>query len=278
IATLEQRMDNLLSRVSLNESRLDGVDAAIAWLQKQNSELAQVMSDLDAGLASAEDIVASMKAENAVFQTELDSFGDYFYELEGEIALNEEMIDVLNLSLVESVRVIEERLNENDFMLSELYFIAEDVQNQLALKQNVISGSCFENERLVSIEENGSLICETIDENPVNGLRVAQVSKIIEIDTSTWRSVYEGYSHKFECHNRVGGYFEVPSSLRIKTFPSSTIYNITNPKISFSGDKMAVNVVYEDHLRFRRTTSHFVKLSLSCLVLEGEQGVLIRTD
>ena len=30
IATLEQRMDNLLARVVLNESRLDGINAGIA--------------------------------------------------------------------------------------------------------------------------------------------------------------------------------------------------------------------------------------------------------
>ena len=38
--------------------RLDGIDDAIAWLQKQNAELVQLMSDLGSGLSSVEEVVA----------------------------------------------------------------------------------------------------------------------------------------------------------------------------------------------------------------------------
>ena len=41
IATLEQRMDNLLARVVLNESRLDAINAGIAVLQAETAELEQ---------------------------------------------------------------------------------------------------------------------------------------------------------------------------------------------------------------------------------------------
>ncbi|MDC1329318.1 hypothetical protein N8291_08375 [Pseudomonadales bacterium] len=83
IATLEQRMDNLLSRVSLNESRIDGVGAAIVLLQEESTELEQQMRDLEAGLTSAEDLIAQLEAANDSLQAELDEYGD----LSGELAL-----------------------------------------------------------------------------------------------------------------------------------------------------------------------------------------------
>jgi len=278
IATMEQRMESLLSRVAANELRIDGVDDAVAWLQNQNSELIQTMSDLDSGLTTIQESVAALEADSSNLRAELESYGDYLNELESKIANNQEMIDLLNLSLVEGLNVIEERLAENELMMLELSALAEDIQGQLALKQNLISGTCFEDERLVSIEEDGSLICVKEGENPLGELRVVEVSKIIEIDTSTWRYVYEGYSHKLACHNRVGGQFEVPSSLKIKSYPASGTYNYTNPQISFSGDSMNVNVVYEDYLFRKKPKSYFVKLTVFCLSLEGQQGELIRTD
>ena len=275
IATLDQRMNNLLSRVSLNESRLDGVNDAIAWLQKHNAELVQLMSELDSGLSSVEEVVAAIEAESAIFQAELDSYGEALDELESEIALNQEVIDVLNLSLVEGLRVIQERLDDNEVMLSELFFIADEFQEQLALKQNMISGTCAENERLTSIEEDGALICETAEASPLTGLRVAQVTKIVEIDTSTWNTQpNRWYDHSLSCQNRVGGQFEVPSSLEVPKFNF-----IKNPKITFSGDAMNVKVYYRDYdARYRKYRTYYVKLTVSCLVLDGEQGVLIRTD
>ena len=275
ILTLDERMDNLLSRVSLYESRLAGVDDAIAWLQKHNAELALLMSDLDSGLSSVEQVVAAIEAESAIFQAELNSYGESLDELESEIALNQEMIDLLNLSLVEGLRVIQERLDENEMMLSELFFIADEIQEQLALKQNMISGTCAENEKLISIEEDGSLICETVEASPLDGLRVAQVSKIVEIDTRDWRGQpNQWYEHSLICQNRVGGQFEVPSSLNL---PEFSYFN--NPKITFSGDEMRVKVYYRDYdAQYNKFRTYYVKLTLLCLALDGEQGVTIRTD
>ena len=213
-----------------------------------------------------------MEAESTIFQAELNSYGESLDELESEIALNQEMIEVLSLSLVEGLKVIQERLNENELMLSELFFIADEIQEQLALKQNLISGTCAENERLISVEDDGSLICETVDDNPLAGLRVVQVSKIVEIDM---RERQYRYIHSLGCQNRVGGQFEVPSSLKL--IP----YNfITNPKISFGSDEMRVDVSYEKSSVYyeNRLDFYYVKLTVSCLVLDGEQGVLVRTD
>ena len=283
IRSLEERVDSLLTRIVANESRLDGIDASIALIEQENTDLQQQLSDLVAGLTTVEDTIAQLEAEVAALQSELQTHDDQFGEIESEIARLDELIALFTLAQAEGFSVIEARLAENEEILFELSLMIEDAQNQLALKQNLISGSCAEDEKLVTIEADGSLVCDTMSSGPLEGLTVTKRTKVVEIKPHEFRFGRKRYTHILGCQNVVGGYIEVPSSLIIRE-----LYR-PNPKTSFLshiiyGNIMEVDITYEDPAYVdsatsgRSTSSWFVTLNVFCLFLDGEQGTAVRPE
>jgi len=158
IATLEQRMDNLLSRVSLNESRIDGVGAAIVLLQEESTELEQQMRDLEAGLTSAEDLIAQLEAANDSLQAELDEYGDLSGELALKIEANALKADTLTAHIDNGLAGLEFLIGQNSEVIAKLQRILESIETQLSLKQNILNSTCQEGYEVAGFEA-GSLTC-----------------------------------------------------------------------------------------------------------------------
>jgi hypothetical protein len=182
IATLEQRMDNLLARVVLNESRLDGINAGIALLQAETAELERWLTDVEAGLTSVQDLVSNLEAEQAELQAELDEFGDLTGELSLEIEANSMLISSLEASTADDISGLLTLIMQNQETINHLTSAQRSLEEQVALKQNLLNGTCAEGLVFKGFED-GTLVCEQ-QANADLPIEILRIEKSREVATS----------------------------------------------------------------------------------------------
>ena len=159
IATLEQRMDNLLARVVLNESRLDGIDAGIVLLQEERDELYLLLSELESGITTVEAIIIDLETENTNLQSELDEYGDTTGQLALEIEANAMSISTLTAFIDDGLSGLELLIFQNQSAINELREVQDSLVGQLEMKQNLLNGTCPEGLTFVGFED-GALVCD----------------------------------------------------------------------------------------------------------------------
>jgi hypothetical protein len=189
IATLEQRMDNLLARVVLNESRLDGINAGIALLQAETAELERWLTDVEAGLTSVQDLVSNLEAEQAELQAELDEFGDLTGELSLEIEANSMLISSLEASTADDISGLLTLIMQNQETINHLTSAQRSLEEQVALKQNLLNGTCAEGLVFKGFED-GTLVCEQ-QANADLPIEILRIEKSREVATSGKTAQYE---------------------------------------------------------------------------------------
>lgn len=184
VATLEQRMSNLLARITLNETMIEGLDGAIILLQEENEVITAWMTDLETQVTTIEQIIAELQAENLLLQSELDELGDATGELALIIEANSMRIDTLSAYTHDGISGLELLLGQNTGAIFEIRSVLSSLEEQLALKQNVLNGKCEDGFEFSSFED-GLLVCNEVVENkgPVEIFQVTVTKQLAHDDT-----------------------------------------------------------------------------------------------
>jgi uncharacterized coiled-coil protein SlyX len=177
VSELQDQMDLLAGRVTNLEDRVTANENAIANLEVDNAGL-QVLIDANAAdVLSLETRITELYNHNAELQTQINEWGDPDNGLQAQIDANDSDIITLAQTIDTLEGNLQEAIDHNTSLISALQQQIVDINESLAMKQMIISGTCPEGENLHEIQEDGSVVCATAgggSGSSVTQLRVRQ--------------------------------------------------------------------------------------------------------
>ncbi|MCB1937059.1 MAG: hypothetical protein KDF59_14090 [Nitrosomonas sp.] len=167
VSSLQEQIDLLVARVDTMEDRVIANEDAISTLQTQNNTLntliGQGLSDI--GAIQAE--ILTLQQANQDLLTMIAAGQGDIAALEAEVAGNKALIASLSNSilLVEGGMIsletsLQSQIDNNTMLINALQNEVNNINDLLALKQNLVNGSCPNNYAIQQILSDGSVICE----------------------------------------------------------------------------------------------------------------------
>jgi len=175
-AELQEFKDDVYSRFSTLESRVSAIDGKIADLVARDASIMTQIQSLVASVESNTDLLNNLLATINDLTTRIDDLELETATLKQDtqnnlsaIQSNEETIAQLNSELdaaydslsaqVEGVAsLLAQKVDTSEF-ISALFQLKYDLEQELALKQNIINASCGEGEAISNISPDGSFSC-----------------------------------------------------------------------------------------------------------------------
>ena len=167
ISSLQDQIEILVGHVDTIEQRVTANEAAIASLQNQNAILNALTQQNLSDIASIEGEILLLQQTNADLQTMIATNSDDITTLQGEVAANDAMIATLQSSillvsndLISLETSLQSQIEHNETLIVAIQDELDIINSELALKQNIINGTCPDGSAMQQILLDGSVICE----------------------------------------------------------------------------------------------------------------------
>ena len=165
ISTIQDQIALLVGQVGSMEERLTASEGAIQDLISQNAEISAL---INGNITSVDQIAAkidSLNAETATLESMLQSVGTD-PDLENQVKINTELINTLssalagvNSGIINLEGNLQSQIDNNSTLISALQSDIDQINLDLAQKQNIISGNCLDGSAVQQILENGDVVC-----------------------------------------------------------------------------------------------------------------------
>lgn len=235
ISSLQDQMESLIGRVESIEDGLTAYSNAITELQNQNTVLSEQILLNGGEINALQETVATIENELLLLKQELENLNDTDETLLNLINEKESMITALNQSISNLSTSLQSQIDNNLNLIEMMQLQIEELETQISLKQNIITGSCAEGESLLSIEEDGSVVCDSGD------YPITSVADYLEIKKITQSSPFmRGKSRLYQdiaCPNGYtafsGGVISHPPETYVASSNGPTVGTFTQPLITY---------------------------------------------
>lgn len=196
ITSLQDQMDLLVARVDTVEERVGANEDAIATLQNQNTALDALVQQNLTDVASIEAEIEALSQANVALQAQIDAYSGDIAALQGRLADNEAMISTLQQAimmaqtdLISVESSLQQQIEKNLNLITVLQDEIDIINANLALKQNLVNGTCPNGEAMVEILDDGSVVCDAIGGVTAGQLLSVQALRSVSVPSNATRTL-----------------------------------------------------------------------------------------
>ena len=197
VTSLQDQLNELVGRVNSIEEVVIASEAAIVNLQAQDTILQTLIDQNITDIASINQMISDQQIVNDNLQAQIDSNSGDNTALQAELDANKAFITTLQSAILEvengSIALgasLQEQIDDNAVKIA---LLEQDVQQINALKafnDNLANGTCPNGTAVISVQDNGSYVCGTVDGNNNVNLSINTVyhtSYVRYYSTAQWR-------------------------------------------------------------------------------------------
>lgn len=191
ITSLQNQIDLLVARVDTVEERVGANEDAIATLQSQNAALDALVQQNLTDAASVEAEIGMLQNANAELQAQIDAYSGDITTLQGQLADNKAMIATLQQAilmvqtdLVSLESSLQKQIEKNLNLINMLQDEIDIINANLALKQNLVNGTCPNGETMVEILADGSVVCDAVGGATTGQLHSVQTFRSVSVPSN----------------------------------------------------------------------------------------------
>lgn len=175
-------MDEVVGRVSSLEERITANESAINGLQAQNTDLqAQIGALMSAVGTNSTKIVDALNQITAL-RVQISSMDvaltSSIADLQAQIRVLQDFVSVN----VPGLLTLHEQIVNNTSLINALNEQITQIETELAMKQNVLNGSCPDGSVLKNFDGAGTIEC--VQPNATAGFRITTIQKLVTISPS----------------------------------------------------------------------------------------------
>jgi len=168
ITSLQDQVDLLVARVDTVEQRAAALEVAVADMEANNAVLEAMISQNATDITSVNQAISTLQADNAALQLQVDANDGDIQSANDTIAANAALILALQSAIIElengSVAAdadLQVMIESNQALIITMQGEIDSINQGLALKQNIIAGTCPNGEAVIGVGEN-SISCGTV--------------------------------------------------------------------------------------------------------------------
>ena len=168
-SSLQDQIDALVASVDTLEGLVGANQTAIATLQSQNQALSALVQQNVSDIASIEAEILALQQANADLQDQIAANSGDIATLQEQVAENtglivdlQEAINLVNNSIISLETSLQTQIDNNLALILSIESEIDAINDQLALKQNLVNGICPDGSAIQQIFEDGSVFCEGV--------------------------------------------------------------------------------------------------------------------
>lgn len=182
IKSLEEQMDDLVGRVDSIEFRVAANETAIAGLDASNVIIQQKIGDLIDVSASNSAEIADALAQIIDLQSQIDDLKlapDVNAQVIADMAAQMNTFQTFITSNTEGLLTLQSELSNNYALISAFQAQTDQINIEIAKKQDVLTGQCPNGTALVYFDGLGEIECESNDATA--GIQRNTLTKIVQV-------------------------------------------------------------------------------------------------
>jgi hypothetical protein len=155
-------------RLALLESRVDSIESALAtaqdsieFLRAQNNELHDWVAQLETGILNVQSLISNLQDRVTALGAQVEKNDGDIESLVVNLEDYKSLLLLLQSDSANSFAVMSSRIADNENMIALLGQQIAYLEQNLALKQNIINGQCPIGQHIYAINADGSIACSS---------------------------------------------------------------------------------------------------------------------